>query len=244
MNCPNCGNVISDENTYCTNCGFKKEVQQFNNNIFSNSLCTNCGNPINPDSQFCSVCGLKIENQQIPSNSLGNISNNCPNCGTPIGPNEAFCSNCGYKIDSQQVSNNVVNSTPSSSLCPTCGNPILPDSAFCVYCGGKVDSSVVSSTLSGNLNKNVVSNNYANTNTSGVNNKNATTAFTLAMISLFCLWFLAIPGIVLAEKAKKEIEVSGENGMGLAKAAEIISVITLILVVIRFVITFVLNYNS
>ena len=49
--CPNCGNMISDNDLFCINCGYK----------LAKRFCPNCGTPITDDLDvFCFNCGQKL----------------------------------------------------------------------------------------------------------------------------------------------------------------------------------------
>jgi hypothetical protein len=76
------------------------------------------------------------------------------------------------------------------------------------------------------------------------NNGKAIASLVLGILSLVCIWFgysallgivLAIVGIVLGNIAKKEIALSGEEGLGMAKAGVICSIIGLALCALAFV---------
>ncbi|RMD98870.1 MAG: zinc-ribbon domain-containing protein [Calditrichaeota bacterium] len=58
MNCPNCGNEVSQEAKFCPNCGEKLEPRAAE----SKTVCTECGAALRPGAKFCHACGAPVEN--------------------------------------------------------------------------------------------------------------------------------------------------------------------------------------
>ncbi len=63
INCPNCGEKISDKAEKCINCGCQ---------INSTRYCKECGAQINPDWDFCKSCGCPVEQEYDSSDVIEN----------------------------------------------------------------------------------------------------------------------------------------------------------------------------
>ncbi|HXK73075.1 MAG TPA: zinc ribbon domain-containing protein, partial [Clostridia bacterium] len=55
--CKNCGAQISDNASFCTNCGQKVE---------KDLVCRNCNSKQKPGTQFCPVCGTPVTEHRLP----------------------------------------------------------------------------------------------------------------------------------------------------------------------------------
>jgi len=61
--CRNCGAKVSDEFSYCVNCGTSLEVKgatTTNPSRHSKKVCVDCGAPVTPRLRFCSSCGRAL----------------------------------------------------------------------------------------------------------------------------------------------------------------------------------------
>lgn len=59
MQCPNCGNQLAADATFCNNCGNK--IESGGSYSFDSSiLCPRCGNPLKSDARFCEACGYML----------------------------------------------------------------------------------------------------------------------------------------------------------------------------------------
>lgn len=60
--CKNCGAQISDNASFCTNCGQKVE---------KDLVCRNCNSKLKPETQFCTNCGTSVVEYNPPVQTLG-----------------------------------------------------------------------------------------------------------------------------------------------------------------------------
>lgn len=60
--CKNCGAQISDNASFCTNCGQKVE---------KDLVCRNCNSKLKPETQFCTYCGTSVVKYNPPVQTLG-----------------------------------------------------------------------------------------------------------------------------------------------------------------------------
>lgn len=60
--CKNCGAQISDNASFCTNCGQKVE---------KDLVCRNCNSKLKPETQFCTNCGTSVVKYNPPVQTLG-----------------------------------------------------------------------------------------------------------------------------------------------------------------------------
>ena len=67
---------------------------------------------------------------------------------------------------------------------------------------------------------------------------------TLALIGFIGVWFVSIVGIVLGIMAQRQIQVTGEAGAGLAKAAVILGVVFTVLQVLFFIVWAVFFFSA
>ena len=127
--CPHCGEIISNQVLFCSNCG--KRVAGENQIpcphcrklITKDALfCKYCGHPVNGGARFgtesapvrfCSACGGKVEEPDAEY---------CPECGAPVPrarqakpTAERVCPNCGAAV------------RPGERRCPSCGLSVGQD---------------------------------------------------------------------------------------------------------------------
>lgn len=85
--CPKCGNIISEGELFCSNCGERliNELKDKDENV-----CPHCGKPRKSDGQFCVICGFKFEDNN-------ESERRCISCGAVLPEDVIFCHVCGKK---------------------------------------------------------------------------------------------------------------------------------------------------
>jgi hypothetical protein len=83
--CPNCGNVSSDDDMFCMECGFK---------FSQDKTCPECGAVLSGSGTFCTECGLKISKEpEIYT---------CSNCNFKSEKMYNFCPECGKNFKGEE----------------------------------------------------------------------------------------------------------------------------------------------
>jgi len=116
--CPNCGQIINEEDEFCLYCGENLRATVEDKTISkARYLCPNCGLPVEQDDEFCPNCGitLKEENEtkekaekaeQIQAENKNTMY--CPACGNEIDLSDDpdYCPFCGESLKDESKPNN------------------------------------------------------------------------------------------------------------------------------------------
>lgn len=161
------------------------------------------------------------------------MNNKCPKCGFELNENVENCPNCGNKVSEQPeaiVNNNTTEAPTANSekkFCLHCGKQIDASNTFCPYCGANFMTGENGNTT----NNNQTNNNQQNNITPTANSSDVTTAFVFSLIGLLCCAVFAIPGLIKANNCLAAIDAGRIPGdkRGMANAAKIISIISLVL---------------
>ena len=94
MYCGKCGNVLQENEKFCSKCGTAR----------NSKTCIKCGNILQENEKFCSKCGTAV------------MVNNCSKCGKPFEENEKFCSKCGNSRIPTQNNMSTMNSFPQNNV--------------------------------------------------------------------------------------------------------------------------------
>ncbi len=151
--CPNCGNEVTAQSSFCNICGTKipdPEPLCDGEHVY----CNVCGAPMPLGQQFCSSCGSSLPEtvspdapaapeapdaapveeapapeapiEEAPAEPALQI---CPVCGKELSLDMKFCTGCGH---------NLSNPAPAANVCPACGATLAPEQVFCTSCGVRV----------------------------------------------------------------------------------------------------------
>lgn len=103
--CPNCGEELSNESSFCSKCGtnVKSYIEEQKSKTSNTPKCPNCQTEISEEMDFCTECGYSLkENIQRSENEIEQQDTQdkatCPNCQTEISENMDFCTECGTKL--------------------------------------------------------------------------------------------------------------------------------------------------
>jgi len=86
MNCKECGNVLVDNELFCSACGAKQDMALV--------YCTKCGAGMPKNTKFCPDCGTSTDPEQKEKEIF------CWSCGKKIPASKKFCPECGAKQNS------------------------------------------------------------------------------------------------------------------------------------------------
>ncbi len=100
MNCPNCNNIVDQNDSFCTYCGFKLDNQQsqITQKTPSMKTCPQCQQFIDEEQNFCPNCGFSFDGKPHIISSASNLEITCPNCKNIISNNNLHCPQCGFSI--------------------------------------------------------------------------------------------------------------------------------------------------
>lgn len=106
--CPNCGNSVSTEDSFCPVCGTAVPAPEpisapapGSSAAATERRCASCGTVLPDGASFCSECGTPvpasaptpvIQPAPVPAEQR------CASCGELLNPDAAFCGNCGAKV--------------------------------------------------------------------------------------------------------------------------------------------------
>ncbi len=144
--------------------------------------------------------------------------------------------------------------------CPSCGNMLEDNASFCNSCGQNLDAyNQAQSQQSNNQQQQVYNNNQQqpvynaqpmyNNGQMDPSTSKATASLVLSIVSFFCCGIiLAIVSLVMSTSYLKN-PMSNPAGFGSAKAAKILSIISLVLYIVFIVVYIILiavgvSYNS
>jgi membrane protease subunit (stomatin/prohibitin family) len=131
--CPQCHMAVTENNRFCSNCGFdtqKKESEK--GNLIK---CSKCGVSYPVNSKFCPECGDKY--------------NPCPNCEADMAEGATACSSCGYELPEPCPKCKAPLTVKNLKFCPECGTSLVKkcpkcdfvingSPKFCPDCGEKL----------------------------------------------------------------------------------------------------------
>lgn len=106
--CPNCGEEVAREASFCNSCGSRIKEEYLNGDSAGEKRCVKCGSTIEDGMKFCTKCGTPVEKENeiddvkvsLEKDFEENESSErkCKKCGTTLEKDAAFCVNCGEKI--------------------------------------------------------------------------------------------------------------------------------------------------
>lgn len=118
MNCPHCGNAVSDDARFCNTCGADIALSGLD------PVCPSCGMAQSPGARFCNNCGAAIEDGL--SNQAVEKSKICSNCGGALSEGAVFCSACGASVGGSSAATSFAGQTSAASPAATAVFPAQP----------------------------------------------------------------------------------------------------------------------
>ena len=98
--CPNCGNSVSPEDSFCPVCGAAVPTpapQPIAPAAAPERRCASCGTVVPDGAAFCSECGAPVP-AAAPVSQPAPAEHRCASCGELLDADAVFCGNCGAKV--------------------------------------------------------------------------------------------------------------------------------------------------
>jgi hypothetical protein len=112
ITCPNCSAQVSEDATFCDNCGSPLIASPRPMEAAEEGRCPRCGGGVLATDAYCSNCGLALssastresppttedEQARIITSGATFSPTTCPNCNSNVQPGDVFCDNCGHEL--------------------------------------------------------------------------------------------------------------------------------------------------
>lgn len=151
--CPECGTLQDEDNTFCINCGHKWAGEK---------VCPMCRESQDESNAFCINCGYDFASRKSkPSKKV------CPNCSIELFEKTMLCPHCRYdfrtgeireepkRVETPKPARQPAKESPQAlefrrrvaflsahefnlKKCPDCGSEFLKTDPFCFSCGASV----------------------------------------------------------------------------------------------------------
>lgn len=103
INCPECGNNISDKADKCIHCGFPIYMKV--NMTLPKKKCSFCGYLNEGYANNCVSCGAELKESQNKPVEKVEIKRICSQCGEVLLKSEKYCKDCHTTIENNIIQN-------------------------------------------------------------------------------------------------------------------------------------------